>query len=110
MEDPKLCELCDKKFETVKELRKHMKSHSYKNAQYKCVEFDFLGTNEYTMEVHNGKDHSDNFECGLCEYAAETEENLELHLFTCEMYHCTATYGKFPIKTECALKEKTLVN
>ena len=60
------------------------------------------------MKVNNGKDHSDNFECGLCEYAAETEGNLELHLFTCEMYHCTAFYGKFPIKTECALKGKNL--
>ena len=102
--DSKSCELCDKKFENINDLKKHMKGHSYQTAKFKCVNCEFVGTNDYTMEVHNGKDHSDNFESGLCEYAAENEESLELHLFTCEIYHCTATSGK----TQCNLKGKNL--
>ena len=88
MEDSKSCEFCDEKFETVKDCKKHMKSHSYQVAKFKCVDCEFVGTNEYSMEVHNGKCHTDNFECGMCEFVAGNEEKLELHLFTCEIYHC----------------------
>ena len=40
------------------------------------------------MEVHNGKQHSDKLECGLCDLEVGNFENLELHLTTCEMYQC----------------------
>ena len=59
------CELCEKVFETVKEMKKHLQTHSYKKANFKCVDCEFVGTNEETMEVHIGKTHADIFECGL---------------------------------------------
>jgi hypothetical protein len=65
-----------------------MKTHSYKSALFKCEECEFFGTNHLTMEVHLGKEHSANFECGLCEVEAKDLENLEMHLFTCEIYEC----------------------
>ena len=40
------------------------------------------------MEVHIGKVHSENFECGMCEFIAESLDTLEMHLFTCETYKC----------------------
>ena len=32
--------------------------------------------------------HDPKFECGLCGYEANTLENLDMHLFTCEIYIC----------------------
>ena len=58
------------------------------------------------MDVHTGKYHTDIFECGICEYVAATEEDLEMHIFTCEIYHCTGTYGKFPKAVECTMQSK----
>ena len=83
------CELCEKVFETVKEMKKHLQTHSYKKANFKCVDCEFVGTNEETMEVHIGKTHADIFECGLCGYEVETLEKLDIHLFTCEVYICS---------------------
>ena len=40
------------------------------------------------MEVHIGKDHSENYECGLCEFEAKNFENLDIHLNSCEVYQC----------------------
>ena len=102
LETSSICELCDKKFETADKLQKHMKCHSYQDAKFKCVDCNFVGTNNLTMEVHNGKYHTDIFECGICEYVAESEEKLELHLFTCEIYHCNGSNGK------CTAKDKSL--
>ena len=50
------------------------------------------------MEVHVGKYHSEKFECGLCEYEAENLENLETHLFTCEIFECN----------KCGLRGKSM--
>ena len=72
-----------------------MKSHSYREAHYKCEECDFVGESEITMEVHLGKVHSDKYECGLCDFEAMTLENLELHLFSCEVYKCNYCEKKF---------------
>ena len=69
-------------------MKKHLKTHSYKKVEFKCIECDFVGSSEETMEVHYGKNHSDSFECGICEYKAETLENLEIHLVTCEIFKC----------------------
>ena len=65
-----------------------MLTHSYREVHYKCEECDFVGQNRVTMEVHMGKNHSDKFECGLCEWEANSLENLETHLNTCEMFQC----------------------
>ena len=69
-------------------MKQHIKTHSYKKCEYKCEECDFCGTNKITMEVHLGKMHSENFECGLCDNVVKDFESLELHLFTCEMFKC----------------------
>ena len=60
------------------------------------------------MEVHIGKYHTDVFECGICDYIADTEENLDIHLFTCEIYECTGSYGSFPKRPDCNLSGKDL--
>ena len=70
-------------------MKKHLQTHSYKKANFKCVDCEFVGTNEETMEVHIGKTHADIFVCGLCDYKAETLEELDIHLFTCEVYICS---------------------
>ena len=38
--------------------------------------------------MHVGREHGENFECGLCEYIAEDLESLDVHLQTCEIYKC----------------------
>ena len=82
------CELCDKEFENDRDMKKHLKTHSYKKVEFKCVDCDFVGASEETMNVHYGKKHSDSFECGICDYKAETYEQLKIHLFTCEIFKC----------------------
>ena len=47
------------------------------------------------MEVHHGKKHSEVPECGFCEYKASSEETLETHLITCEMYECKRCNSRF---------------
>ena len=42
--------------------------------------------NEIGIEVHVGREHAENFECGLCGYIAEDLESLDVHLQTCEIY------------------------
>ena len=68
-------------------MKKHIKSHSYKQAKFKCDDCDFVGESELTMEVHIGKQHLEKYECGLCEFEAQNFENL-VHLNTCEVYQC----------------------
>ena len=83
---PKRCDLCEKLFESEIDMKKHLKTHSYKQIEYRFEECDFLGATPLTMEVHLGKSHSDQFECGLCEYVANNLEALDTHIFTCEIY------------------------
>ena len=73
---PKMCNLCEKLFESEIDMKKHLKTHSYKQIEYRCEECDFLGATPHTMEVHLGKCHSDQFECGLCEYVAKDLPSL----------------------------------
>jgi hypothetical protein len=46
------CELCEKKFENEKEMKRHLKTHSYKKVDVKCVDCDSVGASEETMEVY----------------------------------------------------------
>ena len=55
-----------------------MKSHSYKLVKFRCAECDFVGENDLTMDVHVGRNHADDFECGLCENKFESVESLEI--------------------------------
>jgi hypothetical protein len=71
------------------DLKKHCITHTYKQATYKCDESDFVGQNEVTMEVHNGKYHFEKFECGLCDSKKKNFESLETHLSKCESFRCS---------------------
>ena len=92
---PRTCDLCDTELRNAAEMKKHIKSHSYKRANYKCDDCDFVGESEFTMEVHIGKFHSEKYECGLCDFEATNLENLEIHLVTCEIYQCDNSKMKF---------------
>ena len=90
--------MCERQFETSKDMKSHMQEHSYKRANFKCEECDFIGQNKSTMQVHTGKYHSENYECRLCDFEANNLETLETHLVTCEIHHCYA----------CEIKAKQL--
>ena len=64
---PRSCNLCDKVSRNAAEMKKHVISHSYTKANFKCDDCDFVGESEYTMEVHIGKFHSEKYECGICD-------------------------------------------
>ena len=91
---PKMCELCEKRFNNSNDFKKHMKTHSYKEAKFKYADYDFVGKSLETMEVHLGKFHTDNYECGLCENDLGNLEDLSVHLQTCEIYRCKRCYKK----------------
>ena len=93
-EDTYICHICDKVEKSNKDLKAHIKTHAYKIVKYKCEDCEFVGARKETMNVHLGKCHSGNFVCGLCEFTANTLEDLETHLFTCEMYECNACYER----------------
>ena len=99
---PSTCHLCEKQCENSSELKKHLLTHSYKKIKYKCEECEFAGKNEMTMEVHLGKNHSEKYECGLCDLEAGSLENLETHLNTCEVFQCDWD------KDKCKQRFKTL--
>ena len=92
---PKQCDLGDFICNNSKELRKHMRTHSYRHATYKCAMCEFVGGEEIDMEVHNAKMHSDKFDCGLCEFEGKDFETLDIHLTTCECYICGLCEEKF---------------
>ena len=62
------------------------------------------------MEVHVGKHHSDQFECGLCEHEGKTLDKLKTHLVTCEMFTCTHIMCNLNFRTisnlKCHINEK----
>ena len=58
-----------------------------------------LGDQKKYMEVHLGKYHSENFECGLCEHKEKSLENLITHLFTCEIFLCDVKCKEKPYRT-----------
>ena len=76
-------------------MKTHMKTHSYIRSQFKCEECEYICEKQLTMEVHVGKYHDTNFECGLCGFAANSEENLSMHLVTCEIYTCNICEKRF---------------
>ena len=97
----KTCSLCDKTFKSYRKFRDHKFDHTAwdkKTNKYSCKECDFVGNNMFTHEVHMGKAHSQNFDCGLCDKEFDNLENLEIHLNTCEIYRCR----------HCINKEKTV--
>ena len=85
---PKPCDLCGCEVSNAENMKKHLKTHSFKKAQYKCEDCDFVGQSVETMEVHNGKAHTKDFECGICEVSFGNNDDLDTHLTTCEVYKC----------------------
>ena len=66
----------------------HLKTHSYKEAKFQCEDCEFVGNTRETMNVHIGRFHTDQFECGLCERNLGNSSSLDVHLNTCEIYRC----------------------
>ena len=56
---PRYFDLFESVIDNKKDLKEHMKIHSYKKANYQRVEFNFLGDIQRTTEVHIGKHHSE---------------------------------------------------
>ena len=93
-----MCEVCGESFKNGTELRKHSKSHSYKKANFKCEECDFIGVSEDSMQIRVGRKHCEQYEFGLCQHETKTREDLETHPKTCEIYICS----------RCEIRETTL--
>ena len=55
------------------------------------------------MVEHIGKEHADEFECGLCDINTKNKEELEMHLSTCEIFKCVSCRKTF--KTLSDLKQ-----
>ena len=111
-EFPKTCELCDVEVYNKSELKKHLRTHSYKEVHYQCKECDIFCDTEMEMEVHIGKNHSDKFDCGLCSVETKTCEDLKIHLITCEIYkceNCDKKFGTLPDVKDHVKKEHLFV-
>ena len=86
---PAECDFCDLKLISESDMKMHLKeSHIHTQSKFKCEDCDFYCENELSIEVHHGRCHNEDFECGLCEYKAGNIENLNIHLSTCEIYEC----------------------
>ena len=46
------------------EMKKHLLTHSYKEANYKCSDCDFASDHIISIDVHIGKCHSENDDYG----------------------------------------------
>ena len=97
---PANCELCDEELKDEKEVKLHMKSHTYSELNFKCENCNYWSYNALTMEVHVGKHHAEKLECGLCEYKVDNLESLKIHLSTCEVYECNRCFFRV-----CTLSE-----
>ena len=77
-----------------------MKTHSYKEAKFKCEDCNFVGKSKKNMETHLDRSHTELFECGLFEKDFKSWDNLETHLKAFEIFRCR----------RCYRKEKTITN
>ena len=53
------------------------------------------------MDVHIGIFRSETFECGICDCNMKTLEDLDIHLFSCEVYKCASNDD---LECECTVK------
>ena len=100
---PSECDFCDQTLESETELKMHLKTvHTIRETNYSCEDCKVIGENEFTVEVHNGRYHNCDFECGLCDFKAKSIKKLNTHLSTCEIYECDDCY--FRVKTLSEVK------
>lgn len=96
-----ICDICDQQFNSVRDMKIHKFTHSYTSKGdigQTCDKCNYTCDTMESMEVHLGKCKVEEFECGLCETKFKTEEDVDLHLTTCEVYECG----------ECFLRDKIL--
>ena len=84
------CTKCGEIFDTGREQKIHVYTHSYtlEAKIIKCKNCDYETKSKYTIEVHVAKCRTENFECGLYKETFVKEVDLEIHLKTCETYEC----------------------
>ena len=64
-----------------------------------CDNCEFLTPDDLSLEVHYERKHSGYYDCAFCAFRAENEENLNIHLFTCETFTCEHCDPKVMVKT-----------
>ena len=72
--------------------------------EHKCEECNFVATDDFSLQLHNERKHTGFFECVFCEYTADDEQDLNMHLHTCETYTCEECEPKFLAKNIHDLK------
>ena len=92
---PKECALCDIVLNSNKDMKKHMRTHSFNYVTFKCALCDFIGGEQIEMEIHNARLHSEKNECALCDFEGKNLETIDIHLSTCECYACGLCENKF---------------
>ena len=86
---PVECDFCEFNAKSESEIKFHpQNAHTATDSNVKCLDCDFCAYNEISIEVHQGIQQGDGFECGLCDFQAESLETLNLHLITCESNEC----------------------
>ena len=93
-----VCEICEKQFDSQKNLKMHKYTHSYTSKGdigQTCQKCNFECDTIESMEIHLGKCNVEEFECGLCESKFKSEEEIDTHLKTCEVYECSDCYIRY---------------
>ena len=54
----------------------------------KCTECDFGTTSQHGIKVHKAKQHASAMPCKICDFKAQTQNMLQIHIVTCELYKC----------------------
>ena len=90
-EFPAACDICEKVLQNENDLKKHKKSqHTYHSVKYQCNECEFMANEVETLNVHFGKKHANQSQCGLCDKTFETSGSLAAHLTKCEVFMCAS--------------------
>ena len=74
---PVECDFCDFNAKSESDMKFHLKNvHTATDSNLKCLDCDFCAYNEISIQVHQGRCHGDGFECGLCDFQADSLEIL----------------------------------
>ena len=97
---PQECTLCEIVLNNNKEMKRHMRTHSFTYVTFKCALCDFIGGEQIEMEIHDARLHSEKNECALCDFEGKDLETIDNHLSTCECYSCGLCENKFTQLTQ----------